>query len=234
MPGLLFVFSEPGPAVSEAEFNDWYDNEHVPLRLPVPAFLSWSRYVATDDKKPSYLALYDLTHPNAINEPPYSTLADTRSDREKDIISRLAVLDRRSYSLHEVVHPPRAGDAYDPRKPGPYLSIVQMDIPDELVDEFNKWYDEEHIPLFSKIPQWERSRRFVLQDAGATGTDESLKPEGGRPQRFLAIHEWSDPSATETEQFKAALATPWTKRFVGIATRFERRLFKFTRSWERQ
>ena len=127
MPGLLFVFSEPGPAVSEAEFNDWYDNEHVPLRVPIPSFQSWSRWVVVDDKKPSYLAFYDVTHPNAINEPPYSTLADTRSEREKSIISRLALLDRRSYTLHEVVHPPRAGAAYDPRKPGPYVSIVQVE-----------------------------------------------------------------------------------------------------------
>ena len=111
-------------------------------------------------------------------------------------------------------------------------SIARTDVLDE--ETYLKWYDEEHIPLFTKIPQWQRSRRLVLQDAGAIGTDESLKPEGGRPQKFLAIHEWTDPSAPESEQYKAAVSTPLTKRFAGVATRFERRLFKFTKSWERQ
>ena len=33
---LLFVYSSPG-IVDLAEFTDWYDNEHVPARLAVPA-----------------------------------------------------------------------------------------------------------------------------------------------------------------------------------------------------
>ena len=65
--GLLSVPGEVGPNIPEDEFNDWYDNEHVPLRVPIPSFQSWSRWVAVDDKKPSYLAFYDVTHPNAIN-----------------------------------------------------------------------------------------------------------------------------------------------------------------------
>jgi hypothetical protein len=54
--GLVFVYVEAGPHVSEAdlngvfctgfqvrqhieEFTDWYDNEHAPLRLTVPGFV---------------------------------------------------------------------------------------------------------------------------------------------------------------------------------------------------
>lgn len=234
MPGLLLVFSDPGSAVDDAEYNDWYENEHIPLRVPIPSFQSWSRWVAVDDQHPHYFALYDLTSPDALNEPPYSTLADTRSAREKDIIPRLAVLDRRAYTLHEPVYPPRAGDAYDPKRPGPYASLVEMDVPAELEAEFHQWYYEEHIPLLAKIPQWVRTRRFVLEQAEVVGTDESMKPKGGRPAKFIAIHEWTDPHATSTEEFKNAISTPWTQKFAKVATRFERRLFKFSRSWERE
>lgn len=31
--GYLWVMSEPGEAVTLEEFTDWYDNEHVPLRM---------------------------------------------------------------------------------------------------------------------------------------------------------------------------------------------------------
>ena len=234
MSGLLLVYSEPGPAVSPEEYNNWYDNEHVPLRLPIPSFHSWSRWVAADGKQPSYVAIYDIDSPDSINDSAYTSLASTRSEREKSIIARLALLDRRAYRLHEPVHPPKAGDAYDVRKPGPFLSITAMDIPEEHVAEFNQWYNEEHIPLFSKVPGWVRTRRFVFEEGAASGTDESLRPTGGRPQRFVALHEWERKEAVGSEEHKAAVSTPWTVKFKGIATRFEPRLFKLWKSWERE
>ena len=232
MPGLLFVYSDPGSAISSDEFNHWYDDEHIPLFTRVPTFHSWSRWVATDGKHPSYVAIYDIDSPNSINEPSFTALLDTLSDHDKSIIGRLALVDRRAYTLHEPVHPPKAGDVYDVRKPGPFVSSVAMDIPEEHVAEFNKWYDEEHIPLFSKIPGWVRTRRFVFEDGVVLGTDESLKPAGG-PQKFFTLHEWETPDAIASEEFKAAISTPWTLKFKGIATRFEPRLFKLLRTWER-
>ena len=234
MAGLLLVYSEPGSAVSPDEYNDWYDNEHVPLRLPIPSFHSWSRWVATDSKQPSYVAIYDIDSPESVNEAPYASLASTRSSREKNIIDRLALLDRRTYSLLSPVHPPKAGDAYDVRKPGPYMSIVAMDIPDSHVAEFHRWYTEEHTPLFEKIPGWVRTRRFVFVDGGARGTDESLRLRGGKPQRFVALHEWETPDASESEEYKAATSTPWTLQFKGVAERFERRVFRLWKSWDQE
>ena len=45
-PGLLFVFGEPGPGVTDEEFNDWYDNEHVPLRMAIPTIRRAIRWTA--------------------------------------------------------------------------------------------------------------------------------------------------------------------------------------------
>ncbi|TFK80075.1 hypothetical protein K466DRAFT_395546 [Polyporus arcularius HHB13444] len=230
--GILLVFSEPGSAVSEAEYNDWYDNEHVPLRIPIPAFQSWSRWVAVDGQKPAYFALYDVTDIDAVNQPPYSLLPQTRSNREKDILSRIGLLDRRAYEKVAVPVPPRKGDAYDVRSPGPYVSVVLMDVPPEFEEDFNKWYNEEHVKLLSKAPQWVRTTRYVYKEGGVSGTDDSLKPK--KVPKYLALHEWTDPSVVETEELKAALATPWTKKVAEYATVFDRRFFKLHRSWERK
>lgn len=43
--GLLMVWSDMDPD-DEAEFNRWYDEEHVPGLLQVPGFLAGGRYVA--------------------------------------------------------------------------------------------------------------------------------------------------------------------------------------------
>jgi len=43
--GLLMVWTDID-AEFEAEFNRWYDDEHLPRLLEVPGFLSAGRYVA--------------------------------------------------------------------------------------------------------------------------------------------------------------------------------------------
>ncbi|KAI8989214.1 hypothetical protein BD414DRAFT_329741 [Trametes punicea] len=232
MPGLLLVYSEPGSAVPEEDFNDWYDNEHVPLRIPIPGFQSWSRWTAADGQRPTYAAIYDLSFPAVISQPPYADLANTRSEREKSILARIALLDRRTYELRAPVYPPKAGDAYDQLKPGPYLSIVEVDVkPDQGAEEdFNKWYDEEHIPMFAKIPGWVRSRRFVLVDAGAIGTDATDE----KPPKYIAIHEWEGPEALRTQDFKAAIETEWAKRCFQKFITFKSRNFSLLRTWERK
>jgi hypothetical protein len=60
--GLFYVYTEPG-SVDEAEFHDWYDHEHGPARLKVPGFGGAYRYLALDDQKPPWLALYELDGP---------------------------------------------------------------------------------------------------------------------------------------------------------------------------
>ena len=61
-----------------------------------------------------------------------------------------------------------------------------MDIPAEHVADFDRWYDEEHIPLLARVPGWVRSRRFVLKEVlGKYGTvvgqdgDEGGSMDGG-------------------------------------------------------
>ncbi|KAL7284890.1 hypothetical protein ACG7TL_002204 [Trametes sanguinea] len=232
MPGLLLVFSEPGAAVTADEFNDWYDNEHVPLRIPIPGFESWSRWTAVDGKRPTYAAIYDLSSPEVASEPPYADLANTRSEREQSILARLALLDRRTYRLLEPVHPPKAGDAYDPAQPGRVLSIVEIDMKPEpgAEEEFNRWYDEEHIPLLAQVPGWVRSRRFVLVDAGAIGSEA----KDVKPPKFLAIHEWEGMEAFERPDFIATTETEWTKRVLEKVAVFERRRMTLLRTWEKK
>ena len=64
--GLLLTMTEPRPD-QEAEFNAWYDSEHIVERLSIPGFLSARRWVA--DVKPGegkYLATYELVSPDVL------------------------------------------------------------------------------------------------------------------------------------------------------------------------
>lgn len=54
--GLLFVASDVEPA-DEADFNRWYDREHVEERVRIPGFLSGARYFSLEGGR-KYLGLY--------------------------------------------------------------------------------------------------------------------------------------------------------------------------------
>ncbi len=54
--GMLFVATDINPA-DEADFNQWYDREHVEERVAISGFLSGARYQALDNSR-KYLGLY--------------------------------------------------------------------------------------------------------------------------------------------------------------------------------
>ena len=56
--GLLMVWADV-PADKEAEFNRWYNEEHLAERLAIPGFLNGARYEAVKGG-PKHLAVYEL------------------------------------------------------------------------------------------------------------------------------------------------------------------------------
>jgi hypothetical protein len=60
---LLFAFSDCVDPSREKEFNDWYDNMHVPDMLETPGMIRATRWVSASPKenqRRKYLALYEL------------------------------------------------------------------------------------------------------------------------------------------------------------------------------
>ena len=244
--GLLYVPAETGPNVTDEEFNDWYDDEHVPLRIAIPTIHATSRWIAADNERqdwmsrsgedkqirPRFLAMYDLESCEVLQQPPYNTLASTASEREKGIFRRVQLLDRRTYDLlEEDVVPPATG--YDEASPGPYRITMQIEVKPELEEDLNRWYREEHIPLLAKVPGWRRSRRYVLREVGpAKGYDAQKMVERGRPPKYLAVHDWESPASFQTPEFKHATTTPWRMRLYESADTWDGRLYKLMRAWK--
>src|SRR5215211_7013073 len=88
--GLLMVWADIDPAY-EAEFNRWYDEEHIGHLLTVPGFLSAGRYEALKGG-PKYLALYELEDHNVLRSAAYLDAVKYRpsSARERAGTSRIA------------------------------------------------------------------------------------------------------------------------------------------------
>ncbi len=83
--GLLAVWLDIPPAL-EADFNDWYDREHLAERAGVPGFRTARRYIA-ESAKPKYHALYETDSLAVLSSPEYLRyLGPLKTDWSKRIM----------------------------------------------------------------------------------------------------------------------------------------------------
>ena len=86
---------------------------------------------------------------------------------------------------------------------GKGLLFVTMQPPEGMEEEFNDWYDTEHVPERAGLPGFETARRFVCIE--------------GWP-RYLALYDLTEVGALHTPEYLAVAgdrSSPWTKRVTG-------------------
>jgi uncharacterized NAD(P)/FAD-binding protein YdhS len=74
-------------APDEAEFNRWYDREHLEERVAIDGFLEARRYVAHDGN-PRYLSLYSTKTFEVLDSPAYRSALASQTAWSKTNISR--------------------------------------------------------------------------------------------------------------------------------------------------
>jgi hypothetical protein len=137
--GLLMLWTDVD-AEHEAEFNRWYDEEHIERLLRVPGFLSASRYVAVKGG-PKYLAMYELEEPGVLRTAAFLdgvryTPSPWRQKASGGHVGRNYILNgyrqifpARTYPIENTMEAPR------------WLQMGRMDIPAHMEEEFHAWYD---------------------------------------------------------------------------------------------
>jgi len=81
--GVLAVFVDIDPAM-DADFNAWYNQEHVGDLLGMPGFLNAARYQILKGG-PRYLACYELESVDALGTPEYLEFRSKPSEWTKKI-----------------------------------------------------------------------------------------------------------------------------------------------------
>lgn len=71
-----------------------------------------------------------------------------------------------------------------------WLFVVDVTVAAEVEDEWNAWYDDEHLPAIAACPGVLSADRYV-SDTG-----------GGR--RYLTLYALEGPAALDTAEFRAA------------------------------
>lgn len=92
------------------------------------------------------------------------------------------------------------------------LVFAQLDLPPALEEEFNDWYDLEHIPQRLTLPGWRNARRA----------------ERATAPRYIALYDLDSLSVLTHPAYKMSSGehrTPWTARMMRKSRTFTRELF---------
>ena len=188
--GLLIAAFDFSNAQAD-EFHDWYDLEHVPERQAIPGFGACERWISEDAPNVA-IATYDLDALDVMHSEAYRAIAyDNLSVWSKRVTT---MCDRLLRFEGTQINP---GDAEAPAGAGGLL-LNTMNIAPEVEDDFNAWYDEEHLPALLAVPGTLSARRYRA-GVDAEGT-----------HRYVAIYHLTAPEVTQSEAWKTAVDTPWS------------------------
>src|SRR5207247_2448283 len=84
--GMLLTSMDIDPS-DEAEFNRWYDREHLEERVAIEGFLEARRYVAHQGS-PKYLCLYSTATFDVLDSPAYRAKLANPTDWSKKTMAR--------------------------------------------------------------------------------------------------------------------------------------------------
>ena len=92
--GQLFVWTDIDPA-HEADFNAWYDREHMEERVAIPGMLWARRYRAHDDAARRYLAIYRTESLGTFTSDAYRAAFTRQTDWSNRNFARMGNTQRR-------------------------------------------------------------------------------------------------------------------------------------------
>jgi hypothetical protein len=132
----------------------------------------------------------DLGTRTAITVPPrWLLIADHFAEQPPPPIEREAIREWEAEQINPgaLMSPDRAGG----------VILVSMNVDAEREDEFNDWYNTEHIPHFNQLAGVIAARRF--------------RAVAGEP-RYIALYHVEDTGIYATPEWMAANETPWILR----------------------
>jgi len=198
--GILAVAFDYSDTAAD-EFHDWYDREHLPESERIAGFGRCERWLGLNEPMAA-AATYDLDTVDVLRSVDYLAVAyENSSPWTKRMVGkchRLLRFEGAQLSPGGAAAPENAGG----------LLINAMNVAADAEDEFNAWYDEEHLPALGTVPGCLAARRYRSTGEGST-------------HKYLAVYHLEAPKVCSSEAWIEAADTPWSAR---IRPHFQDRL----------
>ncbi|MFN0071825.1 MAG: DUF4286 family protein [Chloroflexota bacterium] len=188
---LVYIVTAEVEPDWEADFNRWYDEEHVPNLLTVPGYRSGRRYVAVEGE-PKYMAFWEIDSMDAYRSHEHDIAVNT------PWTARLEPHRKLQMSFYEQIFPDTGllhGAAWG--EPVGAVLVNRIDVTPEGEQDFNDWYNQEHQPALCAVPGAIAARRF--------------RATQGEP-RYMAMVYLTHAAVQASAEWQQAVDTPWTTR----------------------
>ena len=166
-------------------FDVWYANHYLPQAFRGEGFACLRRYLSP--MRGSYLAVVEAR--DALG-------SDERARRRP----QHALIDSHERLVADFIGGRSAPGADERAFEAAVLYPVFFRVPGSREQEFNAWYEEEHMELLQRCAYWPMSRRYRIRDAGDRGFTH------------VALHYLTDLRALESPERDQARSTPWRDR----------------------
>lgn len=206
-PGVLTVRFGVLPE-GEDLVNRWYDEVHIRERLAIPGFTGVRRYRSLQEPL-EYLAMWDVEDAAWPFDPEYRAIP---SELWRDRIGHLRTPSTRTGWEEIPTSAPPAPNP--PDAPAPGIRLVVMDIPAGYEDDFDAWYEQDHIPDLMRRPEYLGIRRFRRLDFDPSGT---VLPAAAT-RTCMAVWYLTDGGLHLRADFVPAEPTAWGRRIAAYRT----------------
>jgi hypothetical protein len=201
-PGVVYeTFSVP--AERDAAFNAWYEAERLPRLLNEPGVLAAVRWrFNTGDPCGQYLTYFDLADADDLRRRGgwrADAVGNTARGREQ-----VAGLTELNCGLYEQVFP---SEEVTPRwsEAARALLLITLESTPAIDEEFNEWYNEEHLPPLLRAAGYLRIRRFRALEGAPT---------------YVTLYDTTSWDDYETmPERNLVRGTPWGRRIFRTVTR---------------
>jgi hypothetical protein len=194
---LLMVFVDIDPEY-DADFNAWYDEEHMPDLLKLPGFLNAARYQASQGG-PRYLACYELDATEAVQSEAYQHYR-----RNPTTWSQRISLSTKGRNFCRLVGTQIYPAANDPHVLGrgmaPALQVGRMRVPQGLEAKYNEYYDTMRTPANLEVPGCLAVRRYHIVE--------------GEP-KYMTVYEFEHEKVPETQGWLSRRAQDQMHEYIG-------------------
>ena len=168
-------------------FDVWHQNHYVPSVLATGQLLSVQGYCSP--LRATYVSVFESNaSPTALHGalplPEHKSILDT----ERHIAA--------------FMNEQTANGAIAPIREASILYPVLFNVPASGEQDFNAWYDEEHLDILLRCSYWPMCRRFKV-----------YKPQPNS-WTHIALHYLTDLRALESKERDEARATPWRARLA--------------------
>ena len=183
---MLGVWTDSDPAL-EADFNEWYNREHVNERADNPGFLNSRRYRhVSASGKPRYMALYDLEDVSVLHAPYYKKAQENPTPGTRKMMKAFLNIIRSEFVIRHQVGRGHGATVVALRREG-------RGLPDP---KFSKWLGNRALKAILKEPGV-TSATYVetLNQKEAAETKESrMRPTRDRIADWALFVEGTEPA----------------------------------------